>query len=435
MTSPDPFPAAPVRSAGQARAAFRNARRAKAKESGAPLQRTAQPGVYLAGSISHVLHVDGGRLVATPTVLDPNAPVKSASTLDAAVAIPAKAPSVPVTFDMLAGFVRAAYEIDVRPGAASPTKAFAHPSPEPTIVLFADKAALWAATKIAEAAAKQASGITPEAMTTRSIAKVLAYRASLPHSAFLPVLTTALTSRFWMQADLDENLFSDWCEAFGVQHSAPADQWARLLVNALDGKSNPKYVKGLLSSEKYGTLASQYGGALSSSKAFKQANAVQNMHVAITSTDPLLADFNRLGGDVAKVSINSCKDGSFTATIADGFKVKPGSDVLIFDLASEVGQTSEATLRSVDFVPGSEALLAQFSRGRRHSKTWWLIEQAAQNKRSLYVVAMPFTGGGAPVRISGRWAKEIAEGAEGAPTPLVRDVPVDVALAGAPEDY
>lgn len=436
-------PAQAALTPGQAKAAYTARQRAAATAAGRATPRTTQPGLYLAGQVGVVLFSDAGRLMEIDFSLDPAqvaaGQVRTVGFGDSALALPPSRPASPVSFDRLSQIVRDAYEVECRTGARneSPT-GIPGADDSHRVAVLADRATLTVMTRMADAAARGASTMVDknEAALTRAISKTLAYRSALSHSGFLPVLTQALAQRFWAPAAIDDTSLLEWADLFGVGQATAPERFGRLLVATLDGPQNVKYVKSLLNSEKFGTLSSQYSGALSASKAFRNANAVQTAHAAIVATDPLLAEFNMLSGDVAKVRIVKGTEQTFTARVSDPFKMKAGSDVLLFDVDSEVGKTSEATLTAVDYTPGDDALLARFSKGKRHNKTWWLVKEATANHRPLYAVTVPFISGGQRVNITGRWLRS-AQASEALgqeqPTRVGRQVPADVALAGAPE--
>lgn len=392
--------------------------RRAAAAAGAPTDRTAAPGLILAGDIGSLIHTgEDNRLLITAVGRGGGAGGRVGG-----------GGWQSLTPALLRRAVSDAYDL------AMPA-AKAH-----VPVLFTDAATLRRTVKTAQRwAASSRTQNTGDPQDAKRIARLLTYRAGLPVSAYTPVLTEALACRYWLPAGHRVDDLSAWSTAFG--HSDPpqrlatdpaglAADWAGLIGRALDGVENRHLVTAMKAAERYGARSAQSASTHAACAAFTQAASLTDAHAGLMSVDPRLTERNSLAGVVSRINVHQIKQDRIEAYADNPGRLREGSKVYVFDGrpdASAGGRHVEVTLKAVEFHDENLMLVLSVPSARsRHSD---LIQEAKRNYRPLYVATAPFLMHRPPPR-NRRWTVNPQH--QSSDRHVRVDIPVDIALAGAP---
>lgn len=376
---------------GQALATYDHRQRALAAAANIPTARTALAGLTLSGSLGVVVYTAPDNKVryldmAEPLLTDAN----TASSL--------------VTFHVARKILDDAYDL------ADPSVGVHR------CAIFADPETLRRLTKMA--ASWSVKMATQEA---RMLSRLLEFRGALPTSTFTPVLTDALASRYWLPSGPATDDLAAWASAFG-QAPATYTSYSYLIARALDGQSDSAIIKTMTQAERFGVRAGQYGSDHAACSAFTKAGSVTDAFAALLSLDPVLRERNAISGAISKVRIHQVKANKIEAYVDDPGKLREGSKVLIFD-GVDYGNKVEVTLETVDFI--NDTMMATFSVPKARDKNAHIIEDAKAAYRTLYVATAPFLSFKRGPK-NRRWTSS------GEEKTLLVDMPVDIALAGAP---
>ena len=425
-------------------AILRNRMRAAASAAGRPQVRSSRPGLYLAGPVSHVLFVHKGALLAVEIpVLDGKAVAALPRTQIGSVTLPVHSPgpAVPVTITSLADMLTPAYR-KIPSTDKFPTKVhdaygamFREDDTEQAqVVLFADADAYKAAQRLIRLAGKTRTAVMDTHLaatpfgSVKGLSLLFEYRKGLTNSGFMPILTHALAHRFWPQAGIDETTLDGWAAAFGLT-GTPMHRITSLLAATLGGTVLKIAKNNLIACEVFGSASARSTSALSTSKAFKQANSLQEIWSSINASDPTLIEHNTITGAAGKATFlaSKYKSGRAVAKVSEGFRLKPGG-ILISDPDKPEAEPVEARLETIDFDPVTDDMLITMSTTKTKTN---VIEAAAKGGRSLVLSSEPFvrTGGKGGNPVTGKWAPR-----NGVERPTRHNLPVDIMLAGAPNE-
>lgn len=379
------------RTTGQLLAIHDAKRRAAATAAGHPTDRTFTAGMHLAGMLGQVAYTG---------------PDSKVYLLD----LDADTPAQRMTYRALREAITDAYDL-----GSTTTKQY-------RATVIADKETLHRMLQMAERHADGAEA-TPEA---RRLSRLLTYRRGLPTSVHTPVLTDALAVRFWLPTGHDPKTLDGWADGFNLSGD-PRGRSAikRLVTLAMDGEVDQETLKSLRDAELWGARSGQYASLSSACTAFAKATTVNDAFAAMLSLDPLLRERNAVDGTVAQIRILQIDAKGITATVSDPFRLREGSKVFLFD-GHETLDRTEVTLRSVDFKDGQ--LLVSFSNPPKNDRHRHIVEEAKANYRPLYAAAAPFL----MVKRAPKNARWVQGNDGGEDRNLPVDIPVDIALAGAP---
>lgn len=425
-------------------AILRNRQRAAAAAAGKPLIRSSRPGIYLAGPISHVLFVHKGALLAVEIpVLDAKAVAALPRTTIGSVTLPVHSPgpATAVTIESLANMLTPAYrkipESDKFPlKVADPYAAMFRDddTKQAQVVLFADADAYKAAQRIIRLAAKSRTAALDTRLaatpfnSVKGMSLLFEYRKGLTNSGFMPILTHGLAHRYWPQAGIDETSLDGWASAFGLT-GTPMHRITSLLAAALGGTILKIARNNLIACEVFGSSSARSTSALSTSKAFKKANTLQEVWSSLVASDPSLIESNTLTGAAGTATFlaSKYKAGKAVAKVPDGFRLKPGG-ILISDPDQPGSEPVEARLETIDFDPVTDDMLITMSTTKTRTN---VIEAAASGGRRLILSSEPFVmvGGKKSNPVTGKWAPR-----NSVERPTRHNLPVDILLAGAPNE-
>ncbi len=399
------------------------ARRAHAKAAGRPVRRTRQRGMLLSAPVRWLLFLGtGGKLMASEFVSDDTAHGKVTFD-DLTVPVPTLTPGAPVDFGLLERIMTQAHDPEAKAALHHAETMFGPATG--VAAVFADRASLNQARKIA-ASAVRAAKKAPNSFEVGRVSSILEYRGMLAASGRLPVLTEALASAYWLPSGANPDNVEEWADSFGFTGST-AHRVVALLVAANTGPVNAKYAEALIGSERYGTISACFPGPASAAKAFRHLNTVADAAQALADCDALLVDLNTVTGAASKLTLMQGKStaGSHTYTVSEGFKMKAGAKVILFNAGAPNIAPCDCTIKEVGIDPVSDEVWVKVTAVTDQAKS--MVIDAQRLRHPLYMAAAPYLPFGAPPTTTGRWmSRETTR-------PQRSDMPIDVALAEAPE--
>ncbi|WP_375000089.1 hypothetical protein [Aeromicrobium sp. CTD01-1L150] len=246
-----------------------------------------------------------------------------------------------------------------------------------------------------------------------------AFVQSLGLSTMYPILTDLLTHLWWLPQGRDETKLNQWAQAFNVQADRPTTIRRLFGEFAYDETPTFSMVSALARAEAWGMAAGQWRSLSASCAAFKNAEQYTDLVEAITALDRQLAERNVIARSTNIIDIGSARarddDGRLTlrrASVEEGiFSHKLRSRLLLNPLDPNSGAHCRSSLEKVD-VAADESIHLLLGENRRLREGRYLVAKE------------PFTGG--MNRSTARWSDRTQPGR------VRRDVPLDVALAGAP---
>lgn len=260
-----------------------------------------------------------------------------------------------------------------------------------------------------------------------ALAKRLQVLQTLSLSVKLPVLTRALSAKYWMPDDRDENSFDDWADALDVQGATTAATMRSLIALCRDGIKSaslkfPKTVEGIEATEREIMGTAGYSGVGADVGLFGGLENHKAKVTGLQSLDPGLLELHRLDGQVSRLMPLGVTESSFTAKVSHPFKLKEGSGGVRLTDGESLYNSSLDSLRY-----GSGVLHAVFTipQGQNKKKLRQMVEDAHQGLSHLYATEQVFESW-TPSAANKRWLGSKVE-------PLERRViPMAVILAGAP---
>lgn len=396
-----------------ARAKYIESKRAEAAAAGRPTQRTNGPGLLLSGQVRTFLFRSRGKLmVQSLDGLDLGGPVQHYQSLP-----------LPVDGSMLGTLVRAAYD---RGDSSSQVQA--------GVVLVADQPTLALAVRLAQDHARTSGDVD-----AWRVSRAVSYRAMAPISGYLPVLTDALSHRFWLPTPRLADRLAEWASAFGFDTRAPmlglppAATLASLVSGSSEGsdEATQTYRTMVMSRERSGTGSAQFSGAATAARAFDALNGIVTAFAAMSTFDLRLAGLNEITGEATRAQRTATGPhpaGQFTAVCQGSTALKVEVVVALF--ADEDGRSvkTKLDLTAIEATSGSDSLRLRLRRGSARSKGWHDLHAAFDRGEPVYLVREPYVSGGfVESNATGKWASR-----EAIPFTAGRAVPADVSLAGAP---
>lgn len=260
----------------------------------------------------------------------------------------------------------------------------------------------------------------------KSLTRRLRISRGLPGSVKLPILTEALTTRYWMQDGLEEKSVEDWATAFGLTgHKLPTV--LRTLIDlASSGKTTgtlgyEKAAKGMMDLETRLMENCQYSGISTDIYVYQMLEAFNAKANGLRAVDPGLLALHAMDGQSCKLVPMNVAQKNFTASVSSPFKLKEGREVRLTDGIS----LATTTLESLRF--GGGVLHAVLDMPSQRGEGPLMISRAKAGKGVLYAVEGVFESRGRALK-NKRWLGGDVERIGG------REVPLDVALAGAPTE-
>lgn len=283
-------------------------------------------------------------------------------------------------------------------------------------VVFADREAFKATRRLVDRNAKQSGD--------GRFSRTLAVAASLPVSTRFPVLTDLLSARLWLPAGLDTNSFDAWAHALAFSGAPASEQMDRALAMVSDGWSNPRLVKAARS-EFWSLRSAEYAGLSAACSAYGAVEQITDCWAATCAADEGLRERNVLDGTVSRVLPQSYCGGAdreMVALVSSPFRLKVGRAARFL----WNGDGADVTVAGLEVSGSDLAVTFELPTSRRGS-SGARMHSALDAGTPMFVTSKPFDGVGAATPGGRKWAAKADEGWAGA----MRDVPVDVALAGA----
>lgn len=198
------------------------------------------------------------------------------------------------------------------------------------IALFSDHQALRAMMKLAKK--------NPNNQNTR-LDRMMDVSSSLPMSQLFPVLTKALTLRYYLQASLDTNSISDWTAAFRLGGLSPRDaltalafQSIRASVVTADQSPSPRLLE-LARDETYLSKSASFRSTVTDVRAFRSITGITDSWAHYRELDAKLVPENIAGDAVFSGSLLAT-GGAHRAHLIrmdSAPKLKAGEEVIALD--------------------------------------------------------------------------------------------------------
>lgn len=258
----------------------------------------------------------------------------------------------------------------------------------------------------------------------KALTRRLRISRGLPMSLKLPVLTEALAVRYWMQDGLTDTSLSDWAEAFGFSGLSLPETIRELSSMATAGirPAGLVYAKTIGNLEGLETRlmsSAGFSGISTDCYVFTMLEGFNAKAGGLRIIDPGLLELHVLDGQVCRVTPMNVTAGKFTAAVSSPFKFKEGRDVRLTD-GQRLARTGMQSLRF-----GGGVLHAEFRTPTNRSGGLDMLRDAKAGIAPLYAAEDVFDGRGQEIK-NKRWMGGDVERIPG------REVPLDVALAGAP---
>ena len=250
---------------------------------------------------------------------------------------------------------------------------------------------------------------------------------SFTESVKAPVLTGALSSRYWLPEDMDEDSLGDWADALDVKGPTQATTLRSLMTLARDGitplgMNFDKEVKKLESRERDMLDSAVYSDVGSDCVLLERLEGHDAIATGLRVLDPALLDFHMLDGQVSRVQPLGVTHKTFSAKVSSPFKLKEGGVRLTDGKAVRASNLShlsygEGVLHAVFDIPNSKMT----------NNVREMVENAYNGYGALYATEKLFVGATSKLQ-NRRWLGGDVEPVKG------RKVPLSVILAGAPVD-
>ncbi|WP_460702932.1 hypothetical protein [Myceligenerans halotolerans] len=311
----------------------------------------------------------------------------------------------------------------------------------PRRLIVADEATMRRVVEAADRWARPARadrGTSPDGFEA-SLPFRLRLALGLVASTRVVVLTRALARQYWLPSGLHSDTLASWSTAFGI---APDEQTADVLDHLMqrvrDGSTNNKWARHAFKSESAALSAARFRGLRSAVTVYGRASAADTATRAILTADPLLLERGVLDGSVSRLRVLNLYDESFTASVSLPFRLRPGKLVLLADpTVPDASDWAETTLQAVrvETIGTQDLVTVRIAGATRKSKLSRLIEHVARRPgREMYMTEAPYL----PFRTdtqAKRWTQRPAtrRANDTAAGTTVREVPLDVLIAGAPD--
>ena len=289
------------------------------------------------------------------------------------------------------------------------------------------------------------SAATAQAMCERDerskeLASKIEVQRHMDVSSKLMILDRALNRTFWAPDEKRAYDIAYWCDLFGVTNDPSG--WTNLAgacmfnpsgdgVSRYNGLVTTIYKREESMENSLGKRASSIHGA----SLFNNQTTVTEAWDAICRIDPLLRPLYIASGEVVELINPSwmARGGSVQAGMSSPCRLRVGSVLVCFD----DGTVSDVSLSGMDF---DDRLIGVFSsRGSRTSRekktrssassAWQVLQRLSEPGGRVYATAAPFLADGKTSWVK-RWSSERPEDM---PVLDPIDLPVDIAIAGAPD--
>lgn len=246
----------------------------------------------------------------------------------------------------------------------------------------------------------------------------------LPLSLKLPILTEALSYRYWLQDNLTETSFEDWADAFNVKGPSLGITMRSLITLAEKGQrptalKHEITVKSLEDMERKIMEQAAWGGISNDCYVYSMLEGFSAKANGLRTLDPGLLEMHVIDGQACRIVPMNSDSREFSASVSSPFKLKEGKRVRLTDGKEMV----EVDLRALRF--GAGALHAVFAQPSARGAGLLMVSKARKLEAKLYAVDGVFESFGAGPK-NKRWLGDDVQKLTG------RDVPLDVMLAGAP---
>lgn len=378
---------------------FDTARRAEALAAGAPVTRTAAPGLWIPHSEASTFLANINTRNGTLALVDLATAVRS---------------TMPI------------HHIPVRLGLGPDAQ---DDGTTPVQLVFATRTDLHALAGYARsAAANMLSGPTRTGLS--QTARIVDAAMSMPMQGRIAALTDALSDKYYLPTPADPKRLADWADAFGLG--------TKTVVVAMRGlaelATTDSRTKGMrdkkrvapnpMSTPEFHALSSAAYGAsgMSAVRAHRSADRVQEQYSGLLRADAELLPRNLLTGDVSRVEVFTNYATTVTGSVSQPFVMKAGRkvEVMLPDALGQVG--AEATIAGVKVADSDDSeLVVTLKATRRHIGT-------LRTHPEFYIYQAPFSN-----VTASRGKRWLNGDATELPDVAPRDVPLDVILAGAPQ--
>lgn len=270
----------------------------------------------------------------------------------------------------------------------------------------------------------------------QTTARLIDFTARLPICSQLLVLTEALGRAYWMPSGRSAADIPAWRSAFGFD--ATVGSLARLAGRVFDDEGltgrQDGYVRSLFIAEEKAISARAARGASAAASAFTASNGVSEAWSALERTDAILRYRFLHTGEVSRAKPVKMVGGGVLATVSTPFKLRPGG-VLVMDEGDREQAVGDATLTHLGFEDNLIGVFHGVSgssqrRNKTGSRGISAMIAAISARDSVLVTAAPYLGTSRVTSVH-RWATWNGLSNVGS---VERDLPFDIALAGAPFD-
>lgn len=265
-----------------------------------------------------------------------------------------------------------------------------------------------------------------------AVARQMRFATTFAASSRLVVLADALARKYWLPAGLDTTNIEHWRRAFGMSADVASLQTLVGMVTAASGNPSVTF-RALLAAEDGALKSITFPGTGPAARAFTSAEKVGEAWSATERTDPLLRHRCIVEGTVARVRLLHRNGSTISGSVSQPFRLREGEVLGMFDDTSSEN-TARIVLVSMGF---TDTLVAEFGpvtsqRKQRRSATagaFAFMDSALAAHETVLVTNSPYLSS-APPGGRNRWTGK----PDPAETPIARDVPLDVVLAGAPSE-
>jgi len=292
------------------------------------------------------------------------------------------------------------------------------------VVVFQDRATI---TKLVKWARNHTND-TPYGAKYAATARMLDVALALPFGAYVVALTDALTATHYAPTATDTYSLGSWAKAFNLHNMSMGEAMCTLLKEATSVDAVTVPTVSLSTSAYHALNAARFGASgVAAVKAFRSLTRTQNMWADLTASDPTLMDRNLLEGVATKLTVQSLTVAEVRGVVTQPFKFKEGRKVTIRDLSNPSQTIGESVLRQIT-TPVSETGDTMVVSLVSSTKLVTALRKTA-GQDEFYLTESTFTP--TPTKtLAGVWLGD----PNLLPPIRPRDVPLEVVLAGAPEN-
>lgn len=254
------------------------------------------------------------------------------------------------------------------------------------IVMFADSLAQRAMAKLARK--------NPSNAETR-LDRVMEVSASLPMSQLFPVLTRALTLRYYLPASLDTNLIDDWMTAFGIAAMRRQDALAILAFQSIRSKTEgglpSTALLELSRSETYLTKSASFRSTTSDIRSFRSITGITDQWNHLREIDGALIPENVAGSAVFAGTLTAMPDSPIADLIRMDAppKVKAGDRVIVVsDTGVPLGTREVEVIRLEE-----DSIIIRLTKGVPQARGRVILAKEPFRGGSKTPFASPWSGG------------------------------------------